>query len=672
MASRRALGGGRILGSGRSLSPAVPPQQHKRNTSLLSPSGSSVSLSSQTSDTPISTDNDDLSSRIALESDNAAAAGASSRMVCPICNEEMVGTLPLGTTVLTSLSNLVSVHRHLDDAHKNLEEVEQDEVKTWFKQQMTKAKKFQPLAVLNQKLKGLDVFESNDALIPPSSSSTSSHVRNPTTAPAASESISRPDPDEVVTRSHWQRSTGHDFCSEPSCGKRLNSANGNVNCRHCGKLFCEDHTMYQMRLSRSAQHEPVRGFWCRVCETCYKSREGYNDHNGLVRDHTNEFAAIRRKTVDKAYLEVSRLEKRLTKLTQLLTNPHSEQFSGGASLFWSLNGGVKAQQRAMEQSVVTWEDDTSVSKCPFCQQEFSQYTFRRHHCRLCGRVVCGDVKTECSTEVGLNVASEKASSQISLDIRMCKECRHTIFSSADFARELAHRPPDQRAYENLTQFERGIRLMLPKFQKLLVALQTPDTAPTPAQLADATKVRKRLMDAFTQYDVAARRIRDLPTESPTQARLQKAIHAQAMTFLHLHMLPLKSLPKIMKHTTPHPPAPNTLAPSSAANGRPASGALASIRYNDRPSSSRASSSSSAAVSALEAEEKELRERLIVLEEQKFLVSEMIADANRRRKFDEVAALAGNVEDLGQEIDRIQGQLEGMDFEGVYGGIGDGS
>ncbi|TKA78268.1 hypothetical protein B0A49_02144 [Cryomyces minteri] len=608
MASRRALGGGRILGSGRSLSPAVPPQQHKRNASLLSPSGSSVSLSSQTSDTPISTDNDDLSSRVALGSDNAAAAAASSRMVCPICNEEMV--------------TLLQLNRHLDDAHKNLEEVEQDEVKTWFKQQMTKAKKFQPLAVLNQKLKGLDVFESNDALIPPSFSSTSSHAGTLNTAPAASESVSRPDPDEVVTRSHWQRSTGHDVCSEPSCGKRLNGANGNVNCRHCGKLFCEDHTMYQMRLSRSAQHEPVRGFWCRVCETCFKSREGYNDHNGLMRDHTNEFAAIRRKTVDKAYLE-------------LLANPPPEQFSGGVSLFWSLNGGVKAQQRAMEQSVVTWEDDTSVPK---------------------------------STDR----LSEKASSQVSLDIRMCKECRHTIFSSADFARELAHRPPDQRAYENLTQFERGIRLMLPKFQKLLIALQNPDTAPTPAQLADATKVRKRLMDAFTQYDVAARRIRDLPTESPTQARLQKAIHAQAMTFLHLHMLPLKSLPKTMKHATPHASAANTLAPSSAANGRPASGALASIRYNDRPSSSRASSSSSAAVSALEAEEKELRERLIVLEEQKFLVSEMIADANRRRKFDEVAALAGNVEDLGQEIDRIQGQLEGMDFEGVYGGIGDGS
>lgn len=33
------------------------------------------------------------------------------------------------------------------------------------------------------------------------------------------------------------------------------------------------------------------------------------------------------------------------------------------------------------------------------------------------------------------------------------------------------KPPDVRAYENLVQFERGIRLLLPKFQKLLAALQ---------------------------------------------------------------------------------------------------------------------------------------------------------------------------------------------------------
>jgi rabenosyn-5 len=161
----------------------------------------------------------------------------------------------------------------------------------------------------------------------------------------------------------------------------------------------------------------------------------------------------------------------------------------------------------------------------------------------------------------------------------------------------------------------------------------------------------------------------MPTQSPTQTRLQKAVHQQAMSFLHVHMLPLKSLPKIMKHATPNgKPTPR------AANGKP-QGALAAIRYNEssnsgsRPSSSRASSTSSAAVTALEAEEKELRERLIVLEEQKFLVSEMIADANKRRQFDEVSALSGNVDDLSREIDQIQGQLAQMDFAGAYAADG---
>jgi hypothetical protein len=55
---------------------------------------------------------------------------------------------------------------------------------------------------------------------------------------------------------------------------------------------------------------------------------------------------------------------------------------------------------------------------------------------------------------------------------MCKDCHHTLFSKADFDREIQLRPPDQRSYENLVQFEWGIRRLLPKFQKLLSALQS--------------------------------------------------------------------------------------------------------------------------------------------------------------------------------------------------------
>ena len=231
----------------------------------------------------------------------------------------------------------------------------------------------------------------------------------------------------------------------------------------------------------------------------------------------------------------------MTRLTQLLANPPEQNASTGGFL-WPLSP-IRTQQRGLEQTVVTWEDDAGVLRCPFCQQEFSTYMFRRHHCRTCGRVVCGDPQTGCSSEVGFNVDTdskgmEKTNSKVSIDIRMCKDCQHTVFSRKELAAQLSQEPLDVRGYKNLVQFERGIRLLLPKFQQLLVVLQDPDKPPSTVQLADASKVRRRLIDSFSQYDVAARRIRDLPTDSETQKKLQIAVHQQATNFLHLYMLPL--------------------------------------------------------------------------------------------------------------------------------------
>jgi len=220
----------------------------------------------------------DLSSHVSLSlPDNAATADASQRIICPICNEQMV--------------TLLQLNRHLDDVHQNLEEVQQHEVKNWFQEQVDKAKKLPALAVLEQKFKALDVFESNTPGLAPSPASVSaSTLRTGTNGvrvaslggPSTPEpAIARPrDPEEEVTRRHWQRPSYNDVCADTLCDKRLGGSNGNVNCRSCGKLFCEDHTMYQMKLSKAAKHDPVRGIWCRVCETCYKSREGYNDNRG--------------------------------------------------------------------------------------------------------------------------------------------------------------------------------------------------------------------------------------------------------------------------------------------------------------------------------------------------------------------------------------------------------
>ena len=312
--------------------------------------------------------------------------------------------------------------RHIDDNHANLEEIEQDEAKTWFKQQMVKAKNFQPFQLLNSKLRGFDVFESNNDLAASpnavsSSAATPTRMQSParmaTASPAPPPLESKPQiqPDDLITRSHWQRPSGADLCADPMCEKRLGPTAGQVNCRHCGKLFCEEHTLYQMKLSRSAKHDPGRGLWYRVCETCYKSREGYNDHNGAERNHFEYFKTTRRKTVDKQYLETSRLETRLTRLTQLLANPPPpEPAQSTGNMLWASLIGDRSHMRNLEQTIVPWEDDASVVSCPFCQQPFSQYALRRHHCRTCGRVVCGDPATACSSEVGLN--AEKGTSDL--------------------------------------------------------------------------------------------------------------------------------------------------------------------------------------------------------------------------------------------------------------------
>lgn len=145
------------------------------------------------------------------------------RMICPICKTDMV--------------TLLQLNRHLDEEHKEVEEVEKDDISSWFQKNLLKAKQFQPVALINQKLKGLDVFESNDNFHPT--------IQPPTPAPSIASTVSTTsiatitppvvkqerDPEEFVTRQHWQKAGHRDLCTEPVCGKVLGSSNGIVNCR---------------------------------------------------------------------------------------------------------------------------------------------------------------------------------------------------------------------------------------------------------------------------------------------------------------------------------------------------------------------------------------------------------------------------------------------------------
>lgn len=58
-----------------------------------------------------------------------------------------------------------------------------------------------------------------------------------------------------------------------------------------------------------------------------------------------------------------------------------------------------------------------------------------------------------------------------------------------------------------------------------------------------------------------------------------------------------------------------------------------------------------------AKEKELKERMMVLEEQKFLVENMIEKARRGRRIEEVAALRESSDELTAEIEKIKEELK---------------
>ncbi|PNY26807.1 Vacuolar segregation protein pep7 [Tolypocladium capitatum] len=663
--SGRKLGGGRILGSGKGLAPPTPPTAPQARAGSPLPSESTVSLASPSLSPPATGSladlGRDIGASISVGAQAKRNAADATDLVCPICNEEMV--------------TLLQLNRHIDDTHQELRVEEQDEVKTWFDKQVLKAKRFQPLSLINQKLRGLEVFESNE----------SNPIPSQGTAPGKLNVDSPIDPEELITRSHWQRPSGYDACTDPTCGKGLGPINGSINCRKCGRLFCEEHTMYQMKLSRSANHEPVRGYWARVCETCYKSRDGYNDHVGVSIDHMGMFSGIRRTKVERQNLEVSRLEKRLTKLTRLLANPPENMTASNGSLLAPVSSlmGQKDTRKLLEQSVVTWEEDESVAKCPFCQQEFGSWTFRRHHCRICGRVVCADPQTGCSSEVSLNISSSASrstekmqsdgeSDQLCVGIRMCRECNHTIFSGRDFTASLSHKPPDQKAYETLRQFERGIRELLPSFHRVLVGLQPEmmgngeidlsKPPPTRPQIQEAGKIRKRLIDGFGKYGTAAKRMRDLKSDNPAQQRLQQAVYTYASGFLHTNMLPLKSLPQMLRTRS-------TLSSSSRFPSTPTQ-STSSLRHTELAGSdaaSQAPSEASTVVSQLESEEKDVKERLAVLEEQKFMVEEMIRMATGARRFEEVSALSRNVDELEAGIQELRNRVGDVEakWQGLY-------
>ncbi|BFZ61391.1 carboxypeptidase Y-deficient [Saitoella coloradoensis] len=160
--------------------------------------------------------------------------------------------------------------------------------------------------------------------------------------------------------------------------------------------------------------------------------------------------------------------------------------------------------------------------------------------------------------------------------------------------------------------------MVPRFYEELERMQTVRNLAynhdPPA--SEALRLRKRLVDAFAQYDAISKRIRNLPAESLAQEKLQIAIHQMATQFMTVHLVPLQSVQR------------SAGTPSTTSQEGAAVNEVQNTLSEDA--------------------ETKLREQLMVLEEQRFLVQGMVEDAKRQRQLDEVATLTKSLEELDLE------------------------
>lgn len=113
-------------------------------------------------------------------------------------------------------------------------------------------------------------------------------LQNPSAGPARSSTDpatkskqpSEPTPEEVEdmckdlprvtgppTHQHWKRDANAIICDGPTCQKGFGWFQRRHHCRHCGNVFCDEHSNLQVPLDQDAEYHPL-GSSVRSCEHC--------------------------------------------------------------------------------------------------------------------------------------------------------------------------------------------------------------------------------------------------------------------------------------------------------------------------------------------------------------------------------------------------------------------
>ncbi|KAL8716755.1 MAG: hypothetical protein Q9225_005947 [Loekoesia sp. 1 TL-2023] len=72
----------------------------------------------------------------------------------------------------------------------------------------------------------------------------------------------------MPTRQHWKLDANAPICDAPTCHKSFNLFERRHHCRHCGHIFCNEHSTYKIPLDHNAEFHPG-GAVSRACQHCW-------------------------------------------------------------------------------------------------------------------------------------------------------------------------------------------------------------------------------------------------------------------------------------------------------------------------------------------------------------------------------------------------------------------
>jgi len=265
---------------------------------------------------------------------------------------------------------------------------------------------------------------------------------------------------------------------------------------------------------------------------------------GITRRHFPEFKKDRRERIERYVVETNKILIRLEKLIK----------AGIYKSDSSMPGALKAR-KDLEKRIVPWESDSDVKFCRNCMKKFNVLT-RRHHCRLCGKVYCGDcLDTISSVEADDILSPHQEPSSFGKDQRDNgsddKNGIRTCYPCLELLDRHCQRKTDGQGISGIVDlYERMKRVMaecdvvLPNFIEMAESINSGYTSHS---LDAANEAKVKLFKLFETVDVISKKIQFLGTSGeaqpqPQALRLQRSIRNHAAGYLQENMFTAPSLP----------------------------------------------------------------------------------------------------------------------------------